>query len=92
VEHKQVQLHPVDTEGAPPHPRRAFEEALRIYQDVAFAALYLLASVVASLRSAHSGCLHRLAVDDAGTGLRISAEADPEALADGRVELLPGAV
>jgi hypothetical protein len=59
---------------------------------MAFTTLDLLAAVVAALFSANAGALYRLTFDNACAGLRITPEAYPQALSDGRVELLPGAV
>ena len=59
---------------------------------MAFTTLNLLAAVVAALFSAHAGALYRLITDNACAGLRITPEAYLQALSDGRVELLPGAV
>jgi hypothetical protein len=54
-------------------------------------ALDLLTPVVTALFSAHPGALDRLAVHHARAGLRISAQANPEAFSDGSVDPLPGA-
>jgi hypothetical protein len=59
---------------------------------MAFTTLDLLAAVVAALFSANAGAFYRLTFDNACAGLRITPEAYPQALSDGRVELLPGAV
>jgi|SRR5215208_4480444 hypothetical protein len=59
---------------------------------MAFTTLDLLAAVVAALFSANAGALYRLTFDNACAGLRITPEAYSQALSDGRVELLPGAV
>jgi hypothetical protein len=59
---------------------------------MAFTTLDLLAAIVAALFSANAGALYRLTFDNACAGLRITPEAYPQALSDGRVELLPGAV
>jgi hypothetical protein len=88
----QEWLYPVAVEDIGRMDLRLYKKALRIDQDVAFPALDLLAPVVAAFFSAHAGALHRLGIDDACTGLRVPSEANPEALADGRVELLPSAV
>src|SRR5215207_1169487 len=68
------------------------QETLRIYQNVAFSALYLLASIVSALFSSHAGALYRLGIDDTCGGLRITPEVHAQALADGRIELLPDAI
>jgi hypothetical protein len=71
---------------------RLEQKALRIDQDVAFSALYLLAAVVASLLSSYTGALDRLRIDNTCGGLRITPKTDPQALADGCVEPLSGAI
>src|SRR5215213_2267307 len=52
----------------------------------------LLAPVVTALFSANPGALDRLAIHHASAGLRISAQANPQAFSDGPVDPLPGAV
>jgi hypothetical protein len=59
---------------------------------VTLCALYLLASIVTPVFSAHSGTLYRLAIDYAGAGLRISLQADAQAFSEGSVDALRGAV
>src|SRR5215217_1908720 len=68
-------------------------ETLGVHQDVALTAFYLLSTVVSTLFSAHSGALDRLGVHHPGTtGLWISVQANPKALADSPVDPLPGAI
>jgi hypothetical protein len=67
-------------------------QALGVYQDVAFSALYLLGSVVTALFSAHRSALDRLAIHHAGAGLRISVQANPKAFTDRPVDPFPGTV
>jgi len=52
----------------------------------------LLASVVATLFSTHSGSLYRLAVYYAGTGLRVSLEANPQALPESSIDPFSGTI
>src|SRR3712207_2743617 len=59
---------------------------------MALPALHLLATVVTSLFTSYTGALDRLAVDDTGTGLRISAHTHAHPLAQGSVHPFPGAV
>jgi hypothetical protein len=66
-------------------------EALGVHEQMTLCALYLLASIVTSVFSAHSGTLYRLAIDYAGAGLRISLQADAQAFSEGSVDALPGA-
>jgi site-specific DNA recombinase len=88
----QEDLYAVAVEDAGRVDPRLEQQTLCIYENMAFAALYLLAPVVASLLSAHPGGLHRLGVHAARAGLGISPEADPQALSDRGVEPLEGAV
>ena len=55
-------------------------------------ALYLLASVVTPIFSAHRSALDRLGIDHPGAGLRISPQANPKAFSYGLIDALPGAV
>jgi hypothetical protein len=66
--------------------------ALRVPEQMALWALHLLAAVVSSLLSSYTGALHRLAVEDAGAWLGMSAHAHAHPLAQGGVHPLPGAV
>jgi hypothetical protein len=59
---------------------------------MALSALHLLAAVVSSLLSSHAGALSRLAIDDAGAWLRISAHTDAHSLAQGGVQPFSGAI
>jgi len=59
---------------------------------MALAALYLLASVVTALFSAHCGTLDRLGINHPCTGLRISFQANLQAFADSLVDPFPGTV
>src|SRR5215218_6728719 len=88
----EQRLYPVSVHDVGCVDLRLEQKALRIDQNVAFSTLDLLACVVASLPTAHAGALHRLGIDDSRAGLRISPEADPQTLADGRVDPFPGAV
>jgi hypothetical protein len=56
-------------------------QTLRVYEQVAFSALDLLAAVVSTLFSSYTGALDRLAIDDSSAWLRISAHTDPHPLA-----------
>jgi len=67
-------------------------ETLGIHQEVALAPFDLLASVVTSIFSADRGALDRLAIHHPGTGLGISFQANPEALADSPIDPLPSTV
>src|SRR5215210_3232590 len=67
-------------------------ETLGVHQDVALSALHLLAAIVAALFPANRGALHRLGVHHPRAGLGVPFQADPEALADGPVDVLPGTV
>src|SRR4051794_25778865 len=71
---------------------RLEQKALRIHQNMAFSALDLLAAIIASLLSSHAGALDRLRIDNTRGGLRITPKTDPQALADGCVESLPGTI
>lgn len=59
---------------------------------MALTALYLLATVVTAIFSAHRGALYRLGVHHASAGLRISPQANPKAFSDGPIDPLPSAV
>src|SRR5215208_4615353 len=67
-------------------------QAFRVHQDVALPAPHLLAAVKAPLLSADAGSLHRLAVHDSSTGLRVSPELRPQAFTHRAVQPLPGAI
>ena len=67
-------------------------ETLGVHQDMALPALHLLAAIVAALFPSHRGAFHRLRVHHARAGLGVPPQADSEALADGTVEPLPGAL
>jgi hypothetical protein len=56
-------------------------QTLRVHQQVALAALDLLATVIAALFSTYPGSFDRLAVHYSCTGLRVSLEAHPHSLA-----------
>jgi hypothetical protein len=64
------------------------DQALRVHHDVALAPADLLAAVEAA-RAALLARLGRLAVDDAGAGLRLAPDLRPQRLAQRRVEALP---
>src|SRR5919204_1615373 len=66
-------------------------QAERVDQDVALAAIDLLATVEAA-HATYARGLDALAVDDAGARLRLPPGHDPHVLAQGHVELLPGTV
>ena len=69
------------------------DQALGIYEQMAFSAFHFLATYsISSLRSTYPCGLHRLAVHYACTRLRISLEAYSQTLAQGSVQLLPGTV
>jgi hypothetical protein len=68
------------------------DETLGVHQDVALSALYLLATIVAALLSAHRGAFYRLAIHHARAGLRISLQAHPKAFSQSSVDLLPGTI
>jgi len=53
---------------------------------VALTAFDLLASIVATLFATYPGSLHRLAVDNPDTGLRVSLEAHPHTVGDARLK------
>jgi hypothetical protein len=55
------------------------DETFGVHEQVALAALDLLATVIATFFSAHSRSLDRLAIHDARTGLRISLQANSQA-------------
>src|SRR4028119_1013088 len=67
------------------------ERALRVDEQMAFAALDLLAAVVPT-RSAHLSGPDRLAVNDRGGGLTRPADATAITLAQSLGHVLPGAV
>src|SRR5215217_8375440 len=67
-------------------------ETLGVYQQVTLTALNLLASVVTTLFSAHSGRFDRLGIHYACAGLRISLQANPQAVSETSIDTLPGAV
>ncbi len=68
-------------------------EAFGVHQDMALTSFDLLASYsISVLFSAHRGSLDQLRIHHPGTGLRISPQADPKALADSLVDPLPGAI
>jgi len=69
---------------------RLEDETLSVHQDVTFTPFDLLASVVTPIFSAHRGALDRLGILHPGTGLGISVQANPEALAYGPIDPLPG--
>src|SRR5215207_6791468 len=85
-------LDPVSVHDVGRMDLRLEQKALRIDQDVAFSALDLLAAIIASLLSSHAGALDRLRIDNTRGGLRITPKTDPQALADGCVEPLPGTI
>src|SRR5918998_728810 len=66
-------------------------QTLRIYEQVALSALYLLTAIVSS-HSSHTGGLHRLAIHYASAGLRFSFHADTKAFAQGGMQPFPGTV
>jgi hypothetical protein len=68
------------------------DETFGVYQQVTLTLLDLLASVVTALSSSHAGALDRLAVHHPGARLRISFQANPQPLAQGCMDPLPGAV
>src|SRR5215212_4122344 len=59
---------------------------------MALPTFHLLGSVVTALFAAHTRGLERLAVHYSGTRLRVPLEADPHALTQGGMHLLPGSV
>src|SRR5215212_1266026 len=59
---------------------------------MALPTFHLLGSVVTALFAAHTRGLDRLAVHYSGTRLRVPLEADPHALTQGGMHLLPGSV
>ena len=67
---------------------RAEHEAFRIHQQMALASIDLLAAVKAAWATDATG-LHGLAIDAAGAGLAITAEAEPERFAQQPVNPLP---
>jgi hypothetical protein len=67
-------------------------QTLRVYEQMALSTFHLLAAVVASLLPSHAGALHRLAIHYASAGLRVSTHTSPHPLAQGSVQLFPGAV
>src|SRR3712207_3780294 len=67
------------------------ERALRVDQKVALAAGNLFAAVVAP-RPAHLSGLGRLAIDDGGARLALTADALAIAFAQDGVDVLPGAI
>src|SRR3954465_13562256 len=88
----EQRLDPVSIHDVGPMDLRLEQKALRIDQNVAFSALDLLAPIVATLLSSHSGALDRLRIDNTRGGGRITPKTDPQALADGCVEPLPGTI
>jgi hypothetical protein len=70
---------------------RLQERALCVDQNMALAAVDLLATVIAA-RSSHLSRLSRLAIDDRGARLARAADALTMALAQGRVDALPRAL
>jgi len=68
------------------------DETLGIHQKVTLTAPNLLASVVTTLFSAHSGRFDRLTVHYAGAGPRISLQANPQTFSESSIDALPGAV
>src|SRR5215207_7842415 len=85
-------LDPVSVHDVGRMDLRLEQKAFRIDQDVAFSALDLLATIIASLLSSHAGALDRLRIDNTRGGLRITPKTDPQTLADGCVEPLPGTI
>jgi hypothetical protein len=71
---------------------RLEDETFSVHQQVALAALDLLAPVIATFFSAHRGSLDRLTIHDARTGLRIPLQANSQAFPDSPVDALPGTV
>src|SRR5690348_8799018 len=69
----------------------AHYEAARIDQDMAFAAIDALGSIVAT-DAASASRPYRLAVDNAGARLGLPPDSRAELLAKHRVQVLPGAV
>jgi hypothetical protein len=67
-------------------------ETLCVHQDVALTPFDLLASVVTSIFCAYRGGLDRPRIHHASTRLWISLQTNPQAFADGPVDLLPGTV
>ena len=67
-------------------------ESFCVYEQVALSSLHLLAAIVTTLFSTYSGRLDRLAIDYAGTGLRVSLEANPHPLTQGLVHPLPSTI
>ena len=69
------------------------DQALGIYEQMAFSAFHFLATYsISSLCSTDPCGLHRLAIHYACAGLRISLEAYSQTLAQVSVQLLPGTV
>jgi hypothetical protein len=66
-------------------------QSFRVDEQVAFATFHLLATIIAALPT-DPRRLHRLAVNDAGTRLLITAQLHAQGLAQRRVDPLPGAV
>ena len=65
-------------------------QTLCIHEQMALSALDLLAAIVSSL-SPYTVGLHRLAIDYARAGLRLSVYADAQTFSQGGVQPLPGA-
>jgi hypothetical protein len=71
---------------------RLEDETLSVHQDVTLTPFDLLTSVVTPIFAAYRGALDRLGIHHPGTGLGISVQANPEALADCPVDPLPSTV
>src|SRR5687767_6473300 len=67
-------------------------ETLGVHEQVALATLDLLASIVATLFSAHSGSLDGLGIHYARAGLRVSFQANPQTFSESSIDPLPSAV
>lgn len=67
------------------------DEATSVDENVAFAAVDALGTIVAANTADTSGS-NRLAIDDRSTRLRVAADAYAELLAQDRIEMLPRAV
>ena len=67
-------------------------ESFGVYEQVTLSAFDLLAAIVTTLLSSHSGRLYRLAIYNPSCRLGVPLEANPHPLAQGRVHPLPGPV
>lgn len=66
-------------------------QPLRVHQQMPFAPTHFLCAVVAT-NTTHTGCFHRLAIDDAGARLGFASSAEAHLFAERGVQLLPGSI